>query len=68
MESDLELQTTYRCLSEAKHGLNFTRKQLDLAQEEVDTRTHVIMHLENAFETQGTELEERVETIANLEQ
>jgi hypothetical protein len=68
MERDLELQTAYRCISEAELGLNFTRKQLDLTREEVDTRTHAIIHLKNAFKTQGTELEERVETITNLEQ
>jgi hypothetical protein len=34
----------------------------------MDTRTHVIMHLENTIEMQDDEHEERVETIANLEQ
>jgi hypothetical protein len=41
---------------------------LDLTCEEVDTRTHAIVHLENAIETQEAKLEERVETIANLQQ
>jgi hypothetical protein len=65
---DLELQTMYHRLSEAEHGWNFTHQQFDLAWEEVDTRTHVIMHLENAIETQDAEREERAETIANLDQ
>jgi hypothetical protein len=34
----------------------------------VDTQTHTIMHLENTVKTQDAELEERAETIANLEQ
>jgi hypothetical protein len=41
---------------------------LDIAREEVDTRTHGIIHLEHNVEVQDAELEERVETIANLEQ
>jgi hypothetical protein len=49
-EVDLELQTVYRCLSEAEHGWHFTHQQLDLAREAVGTCTHAIMHLENAVE------------------
>jgi hypothetical protein len=49
----------YRCLSEAEHGLNYTCQQIDLAREEVDTRIHAIMHLENAIKMQDAELEER---------
>jgi hypothetical protein len=41
---------------------------LDITREEVDTRTHGIMHLEHHMKTQDTELEERVETIFNLKQ
>jgi hypothetical protein len=41
---------------------------LDIAHEEVDIRTHGIIHLENHMETQDVELEERVEMIADLEQ
>jgi chromosome segregation ATPase len=67
-EKDLEMQTAYHHLSEAEHGWHFTHQQLDLAHEEVDTRTHAIVHLENAIETQDTELEERAEIIADLEQ
>jgi chromosome segregation ATPase len=66
-ETDLELQTAYHRLSEAEHGWNFTRQQLNLACEEVDTHTHAILHLEDAVEMQDTELDERAETIANLE-
>jgi hypothetical protein len=51
METDLQLQTMHRRLSEAEHGWNFTRHQLDLAHEEVDTSTHMIVHLENIVET-----------------
>jgi hypothetical protein len=39
---------------------------LDITQEEVDTRTHGIIHLEHHMETQDAELEE-VEKIVNLE-
>jgi hypothetical protein len=62
------LKVTCRHLSEAEQGWNYTRQRLDLAREEVDIRTHGIIHLEHAFEKQGAELEERAETIANLEQ
>jgi hypothetical protein len=41
---------------------------LDITQEEVETRTHRIIHLEHHMEVHDIELEERVETIANLEQ
>jgi hypothetical protein len=41
---------------------------LDVTREEVETRTHGIVHLEHHMETQDTELEERVEVIADLEQ
>jgi len=67
-DKDLELQVAYRRLSEAEHGWNYTRQQLDLAREEVDTRTHAIIHLEHAIEQQDLELEERAATIATLEQ
>jgi hypothetical protein len=48
---DRELQVAYYRLSEAKHGWNYTRQQLDLTYVEVDTRTHMIVHLEHALET-----------------
>jgi hypothetical protein len=41
---------------------------LDITQEEVETNTHGIIHLEHNVGVQDTELEERVEMIANLEQ
>jgi hypothetical protein len=41
---------------------------LDITREEVETRTHGIIHIEHHVEVQDTELEERVETIANFEQ
>jgi hypothetical protein len=40
---------------------------LDLACEEVDTSTHVIIHLEHAIEQQDLECEERTVAIATLE-
>jgi hypothetical protein len=48
MDKDLELQVMYCSISEVKHELNYACQQLDLARAEVDTRTHVIVHLENA--------------------
>jgi hypothetical protein len=41
---------------------------LDITREEVETRTHGIIHLEHHVEVQDAELEERAEMIANLEQ
>jgi hypothetical protein len=41
---------------------------LDIACEEVDIRTHGIIHLEHHVEAQDAELEKRAETITNLEQ
>jgi hypothetical protein len=41
---------------------------LDIAHEEVDIRTHRIVHIENHMETQDAELEVRAETTADLEQ
>jgi hypothetical protein len=41
---------------------------LDITHEEVETRTHWIIHLEHHVEVQDAELEERVETIFKLEQ
>jgi hypothetical protein len=42
--------------------------QIDLAREEVETRTHVIVHLKNAIEMQDAEIGEMVEQITTLEQ
>jgi hypothetical protein len=41
---------------------------LDITWKEVETRTHKIIHLEHHVEVQDTELEERLERIADLEQ
>jgi hypothetical protein len=40
---------------------------LDITHEEVETRTHRIIHLEYHVEVQDAKLDERAETIANLE-
>jgi hypothetical protein len=67
-EQDRELKEVYCCLGNAEHGWNHTRLLLDITREEVETRTHGIIHLEHHVEVQDAELEERAETIANLEQ
>jgi hypothetical protein len=41
---------------------------LDITHEEVETHTHGIIHLQHHVEVQDAELEERAETITNLEQ
>jgi predicted RNase H-like nuclease (RuvC/YqgF family) len=68
LEQNRELQEVYRHLSNAEHGWNHTRMLLDITHEEVETRTHRIIHLENHVEIQDAELEERVKRITNLEQ
>jgi hypothetical protein len=67
LEQDREVKVACHHISEAEHGLNYTRQLLDITHEEVDIYTHVIIHLEHAFETQGADLEERVEMITILE-
>jgi hypothetical protein len=67
-EQDQELKEVYHRLGNAEHGWNHTRMLLDITREEVETRTHGIIHLEHHVEVQDTELEERAETITNLEQ
>jgi hypothetical protein len=66
-EMDSELQEVYHRLSDAEHGWNYTRMLLDITREEVDIRTHGIVHLENHVEMQNAELEERAERITDLE-
>jgi hypothetical protein len=66
-EQDRELKEVYRRLGNVEHGWNHTRLLLDITWEEVETRTHGIIHLEHHVEVQDAELEERVEMIANLE-
>jgi hypothetical protein len=68
LEQDHELKEVYRRLGNAEHGWNHTRLLLIITWEEVETRTHRIIHLEHHVEVQDAELEERAETIANLEQ
>jgi hypothetical protein len=63
---DQELQSLYRRLSEVERELNHTRTQLQQAREEVDIRTHAIVHLEHHVEQQDAELEAREEEITNL--
>jgi predicted RNase H-like nuclease (RuvC/YqgF family) len=67
-EQDHEMKEVYCRLSNAEHGWNHTRLLLDITREEVEIRTHGIIHLEHYVETQDTELEARAETIANHEQ
>jgi hypothetical protein len=67
-EQDRELQEVYRRLSNAEHEWNHTRMLLNITREEVDIRTHGIVHLEHHVEAQDAELEERAEMITNLEQ
>jgi hypothetical protein len=62
------LKVVYCRLSEAEHGWNYTRQQLDVACVLVDVRTHAIIHLEHANEQQELELMERAAVIAPLEQ
>jgi hypothetical protein len=50
-ELDRELQEVYRRLSDVEHGCNYTRMLLNISLEEVDIRTHGIVHLENHVET-----------------
>jgi predicted RNase H-like nuclease (RuvC/YqgF family) len=65
---DRELKEVCRRLSNTEHGWNHTRLLLDITREEVEIRTHGVIHLEHHVEAQDTELEEGAETIANLEQ
>jgi hypothetical protein len=67
-KQDRELQEVYHRLSDVEHGWNYTRMLLDIIREEVETRTHGIVHLEHHVEVQDAELEERVEMITDLEQ
>jgi hypothetical protein len=67
-EQDCEIKEVYRRIGNAERGWNHTRMLLDITHEEVETRTHEIIHLEHHVEVQDAELEERAETIANLEE
>jgi hypothetical protein len=50
-EQDRELHIAYHQLSDAEHGWSHTRMLLDITREEVDTRTHGIIHLEHHVDT-----------------
>jgi hypothetical protein len=67
-EQDRELQEVFCHLSDTEHGWNYTRMLLDITREELETRTHGIVHLEHHVEAQDTKLMERAEMITNLEQ
>jgi hypothetical protein len=67
-EQDCELPEVYHRLSNTEHGWNHTRMLLDITHEEVDIRTHGIVHLEHHVEAQDAELDGRMKMIANLEQ
>jgi hypothetical protein len=56
----------YRHLSEAEPEWNYNSQQLDLAHEEVDTHTHMIVHLKHTIEMHYLGLEERAAIIATL--
>jgi hypothetical protein len=68
LEQDRELQEVYRRLSNVEHEWNHICMLLDITREEVETRTHRIIHLEHHVGVHDIELEERAEMIANLEQ
>jgi hypothetical protein len=55
-EQDRELQEVYHRLTNAEHGWNHTLMLLDITREEVETRTHRIIHLDHHVEVQDTEL------------
>jgi predicted RNase H-like nuclease (RuvC/YqgF family) len=59
-EQDRELKEVYHRLSNAEHGWNHTSLLLDITREEVEIRTHEIIHLEHQVETQDTELEQQL--------
>jgi hypothetical protein len=56
-EQDRELKEVYHRLSNAEHGWNHTRSLLDITREEVEIRTHGIIHLEHHVETQLLEFQ-----------
>jgi hypothetical protein len=49
-EQDRELQEVYHRLSNVEQAWNHTRMLLDITHEEVETRTHRIIHLEHHVE------------------
>jgi hypothetical protein len=67
-EQDRELKEVYRRLGNAEHGWIHTRLLLDFTHEEVERRTHEVIHIEHHVEVQDAKLEERAEMITILEQ
>jgi hypothetical protein len=67
LDQDCELLVTYHRFNEAEHGWNYTHQQLDLACREVDTCTHMIIHLEQHIEQHDLDLEERAAMVTALE-
>jgi hypothetical protein len=51
LEQDSTREEVYHCLSDAKHGWNYTHMLLDITREEVEIHTHGIVHLEHHVET-----------------
>jgi hypothetical protein len=49
-EQDCELQEDYCRLSDTEHGWNYTQMLLDITRDEVEIRTHGIVHLEQHME------------------
>jgi hypothetical protein len=49
LKLDHKLQVTYHRHSEGEHVWNYTRQLLDITREEVDVRTHGIIHLDHAL-------------------
>jgi hypothetical protein len=50
-EQDRELQDVYRRLGNTEHGWNYTCMLLDIIHDEVEARTHRIVHLDHHVET-----------------
>jgi hypothetical protein len=51
LELDHKLQEVYHHLNDADHGWSYTHMLLDITHEEVDSRTHRIIHPEHHMET-----------------
>jgi hypothetical protein len=58
-DQDCKLKEVYHRLGNVEHGWNHTCMLLDNTREEVETRTHEIIHLEHHVDVQDAELEER---------
>jgi hypothetical protein len=60
--------TTAHEIERLRHGWNYTHMLLDITHDEVETRTHEIVHLEHHMVVLDAKLEERAKMIADLEQ